>query len=74
MMQILMHTMEHYNLCGKVRLEISYCYQTSKVMHDGQIGWFTYDEAAVNGTTIHELEKEFDNEDPVWKARDHDIL
>jgi hypothetical protein len=35
------------------------------VMHDGQIDWFTCDGAAVNGTTIRELEKEFDNEDPV---------
>ena len=47
---------------------------TSMVTRDGQISWFTCDGAAVNGTTIHELEKEFDNEDLVWKARDHDIL
>ena len=47
---------------------------TSMVMRDGQIGWFTCDGAAVNGTTIHELEKEFYNKDLVWKARDHDIL
>ena len=47
---------------------------TSMVTCDGQIGWFTCDGAAVNGTTIRELEKEFDNEDLIWKARDHDIL
>jgi hypothetical protein len=47
---------------------------TSRLMHYGQIGWFTRDGAAVNGTTICELEKEFDSEDPVWKAKDHDIL
>ncbi len=39
-----------------------------------QIGWFTCDGAPVNGTTIRELETTFDSEDPVWTAKDHDIL
>ena len=47
---------------------------TFRLMHHGQIGWFTCDGAAVNGTTICVLEKEFDSKDPVWKVEDHDIL
>jgi hypothetical protein len=47
---------------------------TSRLMYSGQIRWFTCDRAVVNGITICELEKEFYSEDPVWKAKDHDIL
>ena len=47
---------------------------TSRLILLSQIGWFTCDGAAVNGMTICELENDFDSEDLVWTAKDHDIL
>ena len=39
-----------------------------------QVGWFTADGAAVNGTTIHEFEHKIDIADNGWTAQEHDIL
>jgi hypothetical protein len=39
-----------------------------------QVGWFTCDGAAVNGTTLREFEKLLDEKDEGWTAKEHDIL
>lgn len=42
--------------------------------HCCQIGWFTCDGAAVNGTTLRELENKVDGFNLDWSAQDHHIL
>lgn len=71
--QILARTTSRYNLHSKAR-EFPTAINFTPRLTRAQIGWFTSDGAAVNGTTIRALEKDFDSETPVWKAKDHDIL